>query len=156
MSELRLPPAPKRHLLSIADLERADVERILDTAGSLAAALDREMKKLPMAAVDEHRELHPRRPPELQQRVDRGADRTSRVQDVVDENDGEAFDRERDARRAHDRLTTRRTAAVPDVDVVTVERDVEHAHGQPDAAPLLDEPAEPRLLATRLVVRESS
>ena len=47
MSELRLPPASKRHLLSIADLERADVERILDTAGSLAAALDREMKKLP-------------------------------------------------------------------------------------------------------------
>ena len=47
MSELRLPPAPKRHLLSIADLDRADVERILDTAGSLAAALDREMKKLP-------------------------------------------------------------------------------------------------------------
>jgi len=47
MSELRLPPAPKRHLLSIADLDRADIERILDTAGSLAAALDREMKKLP-------------------------------------------------------------------------------------------------------------
>ena len=47
MSELRLPPAPKRHLLSIGDLDRADVERILDTAGSLAAALDREMKKLP-------------------------------------------------------------------------------------------------------------
>ena len=38
---------PRRHLVSIADLERPDVERILDTAGSLAAALDRELKKLP-------------------------------------------------------------------------------------------------------------
>jgi aspartate carbamoyltransferase catalytic subunit len=47
VSELRIPPAPKRHLLSIADLERADVERILDTAHSLAASLDREVKRLP-------------------------------------------------------------------------------------------------------------
>jgi aspartate carbamoyltransferase catalytic subunit len=47
MAELRLPPPPRRHLLSIADLERADVERILDTARSLAASLDREVKKLP-------------------------------------------------------------------------------------------------------------
>jgi aspartate carbamoyltransferase catalytic subunit len=42
-----LPQGPKRHLLSIGDLDRADVERILDTARSLAASLDREVKKLP-------------------------------------------------------------------------------------------------------------
>jgi aspartate carbamoyltransferase catalytic subunit len=47
MAELRLPAPPRRHLLSIADLERVDVERILDTGVSLAASLDREMKKLP-------------------------------------------------------------------------------------------------------------
>jgi aspartate carbamoyltransferase catalytic subunit len=47
MAELRLPAPPRRHLLSIADLERGDVERILDTARSLAASLDREVKKLP-------------------------------------------------------------------------------------------------------------
>jgi aspartate carbamoyltransferase catalytic subunit len=47
MAELRLPAPPRRHLLSIADLDRGDVERILDTASSLAASLDREMKKLP-------------------------------------------------------------------------------------------------------------
>jgi aspartate carbamoyltransferase catalytic subunit len=47
MSELRPPAAPRRHLLSIGDLEREDVERILDTARSLSAAVDREMKKLP-------------------------------------------------------------------------------------------------------------
>ena len=47
MAELRLPAPPRRHLLSIADLERGDVERVLDTAQSLAASLDREVKKLP-------------------------------------------------------------------------------------------------------------
>ena len=47
MSELRPPAAPRRHLLSIGDLVRDDVERILETAQSLSASLDREMKKLP-------------------------------------------------------------------------------------------------------------
>ncbi len=47
MSELRAPAAPRRHLLSVSDLARDDVERILETAGSLAASLDREVKKLP-------------------------------------------------------------------------------------------------------------
>jgi aspartate carbamoyltransferase catalytic subunit len=47
MSELRPPASPRRHLLSIADLDRQDVERILDTAQSLAGSLEREVKKLP-------------------------------------------------------------------------------------------------------------
>jgi aspartate carbamoyltransferase catalytic subunit len=37
----------RRHLLGIADLTLADVERILDTARALERTLDREMKKLP-------------------------------------------------------------------------------------------------------------
>jgi aspartate carbamoyltransferase catalytic subunit len=47
VSELRGPPPPRRHLLSIADLQRDDVERVLDTAQSLAGSLDRDVKKLP-------------------------------------------------------------------------------------------------------------
>ena len=47
MSDPRVAASPRRHLLSVADLSRADVERMLDTASSLAASLDREMKKLP-------------------------------------------------------------------------------------------------------------
>jgi aspartate carbamoyltransferase catalytic subunit len=44
-----LPPRPseRRHLLSIADLSREDVERLLATARSFARSLEREMKKLP-------------------------------------------------------------------------------------------------------------
>jgi len=47
VAELRLPAPPRRHLLSIADLDRSDVERVLDTAASIAASIDREVKKLP-------------------------------------------------------------------------------------------------------------
>jgi aspartate carbamoyltransferase catalytic subunit len=44
-----LPPrtSERRHLLSIADLARDDVERLLATARSFARSLEREMKKLP-------------------------------------------------------------------------------------------------------------
>jgi aspartate carbamoyltransferase catalytic subunit len=44
-----LPPAPpeRRHLISIEDLTRDDVERLLATARSFARSLEREMKKLP-------------------------------------------------------------------------------------------------------------
>src|SRR5207248_10902458 len=46
--ELRPPePPPRRHLLSVADLTRDDVERLLGTARTFAVSLDRELKKLP-------------------------------------------------------------------------------------------------------------
>jgi aspartate carbamoyltransferase catalytic subunit len=41
------PPAERRHLLSIADLSRDDIERLLATARSFGRSLEREMKKLP-------------------------------------------------------------------------------------------------------------
>jgi aspartate carbamoyltransferase catalytic subunit len=40
-------PPPRRHLISIGDLTRDDIERLLATAQSLEQSLDREMKKLP-------------------------------------------------------------------------------------------------------------
>src|SRR3954453_497134 len=44
-----LPPGrpPRRHLISISDLTRDDVERLLGTARSFERSLEREMKKLP-------------------------------------------------------------------------------------------------------------
>jgi aspartate carbamoyltransferase catalytic subunit len=45
-----LPPRDalsRRHLISMADLTRDDVERLLDTASRFASSLEREMKKLP-------------------------------------------------------------------------------------------------------------
>ena len=46
--DLRPPDPPaRRHLISIGDLDRDDVERLLATARSFARSLEREMKKLP-------------------------------------------------------------------------------------------------------------
>src|SRR5437764_10896744 len=44
-----LPPhvPPRRHLLSVADLSRDDVERLLATARSFARSQERDTKKLP-------------------------------------------------------------------------------------------------------------
>ncbi len=43
------PPArpPRRHLLSVSDLSRDDVERLLATAATFERSLEREVKKLP-------------------------------------------------------------------------------------------------------------
>jgi aspartate carbamoyltransferase catalytic subunit len=46
--DLRPPgPPPRRHLISIADLNRDDVERLLGTARTFESTLDRQVKKLP-------------------------------------------------------------------------------------------------------------
>ncbi len=49
MREDLLPPKtpPRRHLISVADLTRDDVERLLGTARSFERSLEREVKKLP-------------------------------------------------------------------------------------------------------------
>jgi aspartate carbamoyltransferase catalytic subunit len=41
------PPTARRHLLSIRDLDRDDVERLLATAQTFEQSLEREVKKLP-------------------------------------------------------------------------------------------------------------
>ena len=46
--DLRPPGSPpRRHLLSVSDLTRDDVERLLATARSLARSQERDNKKLP-------------------------------------------------------------------------------------------------------------
>src|ERR1051325_9956901 len=49
MREGFLPPKqpPRRHLISVGDLTREDVERLLATARSFSRSLEREVKKLP-------------------------------------------------------------------------------------------------------------
>ena len=78
-------------------------------------------RQLAVPAVDQHRELDPRGPAEVHQRVHRGADRATREQHVVHQDDRRAGDVERDPRLVH----LGRLGLQPDV--VAVERDVEHA-----------------------------
>ena len=78
-----------------------------------------------MAAVDEHHQLDRLRPAELDQRVERGANRPPGVEHVVDQQDPLVVDGERNLGAADDRLGADR---VPH-QVVAVERDVEGAGG---------------------------
>jgi aspartate carbamoyltransferase catalytic subunit len=48
MRDVPLPPAPpRRHLIAVSDLGRADVERLLAVARNFESAAQRELKKLP-------------------------------------------------------------------------------------------------------------
>ena len=95
-----------------------------------------------MAAVGDDGELDARGPAVVEQRLDRGADRPPRVEDVVDEDAGAALDREVEAGLADERLRVQRRPAAADVDVVAVEGDVERPEVDLDAAELLDQAAE--------------
>jgi hypothetical protein len=81
----------------------------------------RRDRQLAAAAVDEHRERDARRPAEVVQLVDGGADRPAGVEHVVDEDDVAAVDVER-------QLGVRGAAREPALrEVVAVQRDREHA-----------------------------
>src|SRR5688500_3444321 len=84
-----------------------------------------------MTPVDQDRELDHPRAPEIDERVERGADRPPGEQHVVHEDDGLVFDRERDVGTAHHRRA-------PHVEIVAIERDVERADRQVAAVDLRD------------------
>src|SRR5437660_6292476 len=74
-----------------------------------------------MAAVDEDGQLDHLRPAEVDQRVEGGANRAAREENVVDQHDGPALDGERDVGAADPRLVGL------EAKIVTVERDVERS-----------------------------
>ena len=89
-------------------------------------------RQLAMAAIDERDELNRARAAEVDERVERGANRPPRVQHVIHEQNQPAVDRERNLRPADDRL---RSDGVPH-EVVAVERDVQRAGRHVDAGEL--------------------
>ena len=80
-------------------------------------------RQLAVAAIDQHDQLDGARPAEVDERVERGADRAPGVEHVVDQQDATVVDRERHFGAPHHRLRPHRLAH----QVVAVERDVERA-----------------------------
>ena len=74
-------------------------------------------RKLAVAAVGDDRELDAGRAAVIEERLDRGADRAARVEDVVDEDAGAALEREVEAGLADERLRVEGRLAGADVDV---------------------------------------
>ena len=104
------PPRCSQHLDGL--VARGD-ERAADVVGPDG--------QLAVAAVDEHGQLDARGSAEVDQLVERGADRAAGEEDVVDEHHGAAVDREEDVGALGDGLRGQAREVVP------VERDVEGA-----------------------------
>src|SRR5215207_2461207 len=86
--------------------------------------------QLPVAAVDENRQPDRGGPTEFEERVHRGACGPSRVQNVVDEDDGLACYVERHAAAPH--------FGILFFEVVAMERYIQRADGDPEALKLAD------------------
>jgi aminopeptidase len=100
-------------------------------------------RQLAVAAVGEDGELDAGGTPVVEQRLDRGTDRSSRVEDVVDEDTRHPVEAEIELRIADERLRVLRRLPVTNVDVVSVEGDVELAESDLAAGVVGDSPAEP-------------
>ena len=80
-------------------------------------------RQLAMPAIDQHDQLDFLRPAEIDQRIERRANRPARVEHIVDEQNLLVVDGERNLRAAHERL---RADGMPH-QVVAIQRDVERA-----------------------------
>ena len=96
-----------------------------------------------MAAIDQDSELDALRPPVVEERLDRGADRAPSVENIVDEDDRSSFEREVELRLADDGLRAQRRFAASHLHVVAVEGDVDGAELGCLAGPFLDQTCEP-------------
>jgi hypothetical protein len=96
-----------------------------------------------VAAVDQGGELDARGPAVLEERLDGGADRPARVEDVVAEDARHPLEREVEAGGANDGLRVERRVAAAHVHVVAMEGDVERPERHLATGELRDQPAEP-------------
>src|SRR5262245_32493278 len=113
--------------VDLVDFDELDLDALLARRRQVLADVVGTDRKLSVAAVGEAGELHARGAAVVEQRLDRGANRAPRVEDVVDEHAGHALEREVELRVAHDRLRVDRRLAPAHADVVAVEGDVDGA-----------------------------
>jgi hypothetical protein len=95
-----------------------------------------------VTSIDENGELDALRASVIEERLDGRANRASGVEHVVDEDDGLAFERKVECRRAHDRLRMPGSGPTPNLDVVAVEGDVDRAEIWRRACALFDQPSQ--------------
>src|SRR6266545_1537892 len=95
-----------------------------------------------LAAVGDDGQLHALGSAEVEQRLDRGANRAAGVEDVVDEDARAAFEGEVEPGRTDERLRVQWCLAAAHLDVVAVEGDVDGAERDLDATELLDQAAQ--------------
>jgi hypothetical protein len=129
--------------VDLVDLDELHLDALVAGGGQVLADVVGTDRKLAVAAVGKDGELHPLRTAVAEERLDRGPDRAAGVEDVVDEHTRHALEREIERGRADERLRVPRRLSGANVDVVTVEGDVELAEGDLGPAQLGDAVAQP-------------
>ena len=104
-------PPPRSHFVGAVDFLEPHLDALLERRRQVLADVVGLDRQLAVAAVDEDDQLDRARTAEVDQRVERGADRPPRVEHVVDEQDLAIVDRERDLGAADDRLRPDRRGA---------------------------------------------
>src|SRR3954468_12143276 len=104
--------------VAVVRLVELDADALGERGGNVLADVVRPDRQLSVAPVDEDGELHARGAAVLEQGVDRGADRSTREENVVDEHDGLALEREVQLGAPDDGLRVERRPAAADEHVV--------------------------------------
>jgi hypothetical protein len=125
--------------VDLVDLDELDLDVLVMCRRDVLTDVVGPDGKLAVAAVDEDRKLDTRGPPVVEQGVDGGTDRASRVQDVVAQDAGHPLEREVETRRLDHGLRVERRASA-DVHVVPVKGDVEGAERDLVPGELVDQP----------------
>src|SRR5712692_3921760 len=132
----------QQHPVDLVDLEELYLDALVAPGGQVLADVVGADRQLAMATVGEDGELDAGRAAVVEERLDRGADRPARVEDVVDEDAGLSLEQKVEACRADERLRVERRVAAADRDVVPVERDVDGAELDLGAREVLDQATE--------------
>ena len=130
-------PLHQEHLLDAVDLLELHLDDLRVRGLHHApdeAGLDGQ---LAMAAVDQRQQLHPRRAPVIEQRVESRADGAAGVEHIVHQDDVLALHRKGDLGGAHHRLD------IHGREIVAVQIDIEDAHRNPAFFERLDLPGQP-------------
>jgi len=125
-------------LVDLVDLDELHLDALAAGGGKVLAHVVGTDRKLSVATVCEHCELHPRWAAVVEERLHRRANRPAGVEDVVDEDAGHALERKVELRGANERLGSLGRLAGSHLDVVPIERDVEVAERELLAAELRD------------------
>src|SRR5581483_528894 len=140
---LLLGSGDEQNLVDLVHLDELHLDALAAGRRQVLADVVGTDRKLSVAAVTDDGELDTRGPAVVEERLDCGADRAARVEDVVDEHAGLALERKVDPRRAHERLWVQRRLAAAHLDVVAVEGDVDGAERDRRPGELLDQPPQP-------------
>src|SRR5439155_24812567 len=81
-----LLPGYDRYLVAAIGFGKPDLDIVRPVGRNILADVIRSYRQLAVAAVDEDGQLNPHRPAEIGERIEGGADRAARKNDVVDQN----------------------------------------------------------------------